>query len=188
MSTRRYFNTDCSFLVFSSLAILLPFCHSRKKITERNIYVKHICTFDYDLFSALTTLRYLSDTIAIRIVWGHGALVVQWLTFCCARRSSQPRQRKANSPPIFSGAGMLNLMKQTCREMTSSVRRRQLAVTELLRHARIVTDPKTLAYLDAEVAKRKGGAEGATSEQNPRRHGRARRSVRMDRFGLNPAT
>jgi hypothetical protein len=52
---------------------------------------------------------------------------------------------------------MLNLMKQTCREMTSSLRRRQLAVTELLRHARIVTDPKTLAYLDAEVARRREG-------------------------------
>jgi len=82
---------------------------------------------------------------------------------------------------------MLSFMKQTCREMTSSLRRRQLAVTELLRHARIVTDPKTLAYLDAEVARRKGGAEGATSEQNPRRHGRARRSVRNGSFGLNPA-
>lgn len=82
---------------------------------------------------------------------------------------------------------MLNLMKQTCRELTSSLRRRQLAVTELLRHARIVTDPKTLAYLDAEVARCKGGAEGATSEQNQRRHSRARRTVRMERFGLNPA-
>jgi len=81
---------------------------------------------------------------------------------------------------------MLSFMKQTCREMTSSLRRRQLAVTELLRHARIVTDPKTLAFLDAEVARRNAGAEGATSEQNPPRH-RARRSVRMDRFGLNPA-
>ena len=113
-------------------------------------------------------------------------LVLQWLTFCCARRSPQPRQRKANIPPIFSGAGMLNLMKQTCREMTSSLRRRQLAVTELLRHAGIVTDPKTLAYLNAEVARRKAEAEGATGEQNRSRRGRARRSVRMDRFGLNP--
>ena len=82
---------------------------------------------------------------------------------------------------------MLRFMKQTCREMTSSLRRRQLAVTELLRHARVVTDPKMLAYLDAEVARRNAGAEAATSEQNPRRHGRARRSVRRDRFGMNPA-
>ena len=73
-----------------------------------------------------------------------------------------------------------------CREMTSSLGRRQLAVTELLRHARIVTDPKTLAFLNAEVARRNAGTEAATSEQNPRRH-RARRSVRMDRFGMNPA-
>jgi hypothetical protein len=107
--------------------------------------------------------------------------------FLLTVRTSQPRQRKTNSPPIFSGAGMLTLMKQTCREMTSSLRRRQLAVTELLRHARIVTDPKTLAYLDAEVARCKGEAENAASEQNQRRRGRARRSVRMDRFGLNPA-
>ena len=82
---------------------------------------------------------------------------------------------------------MLSFMKQTCREMTSSLRRRQLAVTELLRHARIVTDPKMLAYLDAEVARRKGEAKGATSEQNPSRRGRSRRSVRINRFGLNPA-
>jgi hypothetical protein len=82
---------------------------------------------------------------------------------------------------------MLNLMKQTCREMTSSLRRRQLAVTELLRHARIVTDPKMLAYLDAEVARRKGEATGATSEQNPSRRGRSRRSFRINHFGLNPA-
>jgi hypothetical protein len=83
---------------------------------------------------------------------------------------------------------MLNLMKQTCREMSSSLRRRQLAVTELLRHARIVTDPKTLARLNAEVARCKREAEAATSEQNPRRRGRSRRSVRMDHhFGVSPA-
>ena len=118
----------------------------------------------------------------IRLLWGCDALDAQYLNFCLTVRTSRPRQRKANSPPIFSGAGMLSFMKQTCREMTSSLRRRQLAVTELLRHARIVTDPKTLAYLDAEVARRKEEAEGATSEQNP-----SRRSVRINRFGLNPA-
>ena len=107
--------------------------------------------------------------------------------FLLTVRTSQPRQRKTNSPPIFSGAGMLTLMKQMCREITSSLRRRQLAVTELLRHARIVTDPKTLAHLNAEVARCKGESEGATSEQNPRRRGRARRSVRTNRFGFNPA-
>src|ERR1700686_4659278 len=102
---------------------------------------------------------------------------MQWLTFGCGKKTSQPRQRKTNSPPILSGAGMLSLMKQTCREITSSLRRRQLAVTELLRHARVVTDPKTLAYLDAEISRRNAGPEAATSEQNPCRHGRARRSV-----------
>jgi hypothetical protein len=51
-------------------------------------------------------------------------------------------------------------MKRMCREtVTPRWRRRQLAVTELLRHARIVTDPKKLAYLNAEVARRKGKAE-----------------------------
>jgi hypothetical protein len=39
------------------------------------------------------------------------------------------------------------------------MRRRQVVVAELLRHARIVTDPETLAGLDAEVARRKGNAE-----------------------------
>ena len=107
--------------------------------------------------------------------------------FLLTVRTSQPRQRKTNSPPIFSGASMLTLMKQMCREITSSLRRRQLAVTELLRHARIVTDPKTLARLNAEVGRCKGEAENAASEQNPRRRGKARRSVPMDRFGLNPA-
>jgi hypothetical protein len=54
---------------------------------------------------------------------------------------------------------MLNLMKHTCRKMRSLMRRRQVIVAELLRHARIVTDPETLAGLDAEVARRKGNAE-----------------------------
>jgi hypothetical protein len=40
-------------------------------------------------------------------------------------------------------------------------------MTDLLRHARIVTDPKKLAHLNAEVAKRKASAEGEA--------GRARR-------------
>jgi len=43
-----------------------------------------------------------------------------------------------------------------CRQMSaSSLRRRQLAVTELLRHARVVSDPQKMAALNAAVARRK---------------------------------
>jgi hypothetical protein len=92
---------------------------------------------------------------------------MQWLNFRFARGSSQQRQRKTNIPPIFSGEDMLKLMKDRCREMTSSRRRRQLSVTELLRHGRIVTDPEKLACLDAEVARRKGKAEGDRLRAKP---------------------
>jgi hypothetical protein len=52
-------------------------------------------------------------------------------------------------------------MKRLCRETTTQRwRRRQLAVTELLRHAKIVTDPITLEYLNAQVALRRARAEG----------------------------
>jgi hypothetical protein len=51
-------------------------------------------------------------------------------------------------------------MKRLCHEMmTATWRRRQLAVTDLLRHAKIVTDPLTLEYLDAQVALRRARAE-----------------------------
>jgi hypothetical protein len=54
-------------------------------------------------------------------------------------------------------------MKRLCHEtMTQTWRRRQLAVTELLRHAKIVTDPITLQYLNAQVALRKASPEAAT--------------------------
>lgn len=43
-------------------------------------------------------------------------------------------------------------MKGMCRERSSSWRNSQLA-SSLLRHARIVTDPKKLAQLHAEAAK-----------------------------------
>jgi hypothetical protein len=53
-------------------------------------------------------------------------------------------------------------MKNMCRSMTASTwRTRQLAVTELLRHATVVTDPTRLAYLNAEVAKNKATPKGA---------------------------
>lgn len=52
-------------------------------------------------------------------------------------------------------------MKRLCHEtMTQTWRRRQLAVTELLRHAKIVTDPITLEYLNAQVALRRERAQG----------------------------
>ncbi len=52
-------------------------------------------------------------------------------------------------------------MKRLCHEMmTETWRGRQLAVRDLLRHAKIVTDPITLEYLDAQVALRRARAEG----------------------------
>ena len=52
-------------------------------------------------------------------------------------------------------------MKRMCRQfLTPLWRRRLLAVTELLRHATIVTDRKKLACLNAEVEKRKRKTEG----------------------------
>ena len=47
-------------------------------------------------------------------------------------------------------------MKHMCRRfLAPSRRRRQLTWRELFPHARIVTDPKKLALLNAEVAERK---------------------------------
>jgi hypothetical protein len=52
-------------------------------------------------------------------------------------------------------------MRSLCHNTTTQTwRRRQLAVTELLRHAKIVTDPITLEYLNAQVALRRARAEG----------------------------
>lgn len=50
-------------------------------------------------------------------------------------------------------------MQRLCRKTTTPIwRRRQWAMTELLRRARVVTDPKKLA-LNAKVATRKAGTE-----------------------------
>jgi DnaJ-domain-containing protein 1 len=50
-------------------------------------------------------------------------------------------------------------MRRLCHDTTTQTwRRRQLAVTELLRHAKIVTDPITLEYLNAQVALRRARA------------------------------
>jgi hypothetical protein len=51
-------------------------------------------------------------------------------------------------------------MQRMCRKVSAPAwRRRQLAMTEVLRHARVVRDPNKLAYLNAEAAKRKAKAE-----------------------------
>jgi hypothetical protein len=53
-------------------------------------------------------------------------------------------------------------MKGQCREIIRSKwRTRELALTELLRHATVVSDPVRLAYLNAEAAKNKGKTEGS---------------------------
>jgi hypothetical protein len=57
-------------------------------------------------------------------------------------------------------------MTRSCREwMRPSRFRQRMAVTRLFRNARIVTDPKTLAYLNAEVEKRMR-EEQADSKRN----------------------
>ena len=56
--------------------------------------------------------------------------------------------------------------KRMCRELlTPSWRRRQFECAELLRHVRVVTDPKKLAYLNAEV-ERRAREEQAESERD----------------------
>ena len=63
-------------------------------------------------------------------------------------------------PVLFIISGR-DTMKRRCHEtMTQTWRRRQLAVTELLRHAKIVTDPITLEYLNAQVVLRRARVEG----------------------------
>jgi hypothetical protein len=53
-----------------------------------------------------------------------------------------------------------NIMKRLCRELiTPSWRRRHLSSADPLRHARIVTDPEKLAYLTAEVEKRRANSK-----------------------------
>ncbi len=56
--------------------------------------------------------------------------------------------------------------KRLCRELlTPSWRRRKFECAELLRHVRVVTDPKKLAYLNAEV-ERRAREEQAESKTN----------------------
>jgi hypothetical protein len=52
-------------------------------------------------------------------------------------------------------------MNRKCHETVMQTwRRRQLAISDLLRHAKIVTDPTTLEHLNAKVAKRDAATEG----------------------------
>jgi hypothetical protein len=59
-------------------------------------------------------------------------------------------------------------MERMCRQLvTPSWRRRQLIWQESFPHARIVTDVKKLAQLNAEVAKRKRKEEGDRKKAGP---------------------
>ena len=62
-------------------------------------------------------------------------------------------------------------MKRLCRELlTPSWRRRRFECAELRRHVRVVTDPKKLAYLHAEVERRAREEEAESKrEQDVRR-------------------
>jgi len=52
-------------------------------------------------------------------------------------------------------------MNRICRETATQIwRRRQLAISSLLHHAKIVTDPNILQHLNAKVAKRKAATQG----------------------------
>jgi hypothetical protein len=55
-------------------------------------------------------------------------------------------------------------MKRMCRKrLITSWRRRQLTCEEILRHARIVTDPEKLAHLNAEAKKRRANFDIAAN-------------------------
>lgn len=56
-------------------------------------------------------------------------------------------------------------MKRMCRERSTSWRNSKLA-SNVLRHARIVTDPKKLAQLRAEAAKQKLRGEASRKAES----------------------
>jgi len=59
-------------------------------------------------------------------------------------------------------------MERLCRQLvTPSWRRRQLIWQEVFPHARIVTDVKKMAQLNADVAKRKRKEEGDRNKAGP---------------------
>jgi hypothetical protein len=74
-------------------------------------------------------------------------------------------------------------MNRTCREpVTQAWHRRQLAISDLLRHAKIVTDPKILQHLKAEVAKRKAATQGEFPRPERQPASRSGRLARRDSF------
>ena len=77
-----------------------------------------------------------------------------------ALRNLRAPHRVELSSPTQSG------MKRRCREpLKPSLRKRSFECAELLRHVRVVTDPKELAYLNAEV-ERRAREEQAESKRN----------------------
>jgi hypothetical protein len=90
-----------------------------------------------------------------RLVWAKNETLLTSCRICEPRKESdscQPSSSLVNACMCSTGE---NDMKRSCRElMRPSPLRQWTAVTRLLRGARIVTDPKTLAYLNAEVEKR----------------------------------
>jgi hypothetical protein len=70
-------------------------------------------------------------------------------------------------------------MNRMCRETVTQVwRRRELAISDLLHHAKVVTDPNILQHLNAKVEKRKAATQG---EFRRARHQPASQSGRLVR-------
>jgi hypothetical protein len=70
-------------------------------------------------------------------------------------------------------------MNRLCHEtVTQTWRRRQLAISDLLRHAKIVTDPRTLEHLNAQVAKRESAIEGELPRAGSQPATQGRRLIR----------
>jgi hypothetical protein len=72
-------------------------------------------------------------------------------------------------------------MNHMCRETVTQVwRRRQLAISDLLHHAKVVTDPNILRHLNAKVAKRKAAIQGEVPPVGRRPASQSGRFVRSD--------
>jgi hypothetical protein len=72
-------------------------------------------------------------------------------------------------------------MSRMCREpVTQAWRRRQLAISDLLRHAKIVTDPNILQHLNAKVAKRNAATQGELPRPGRQPVSKRGRLVRSD--------
>lgn len=68
--------------------------------------------------------------------------------------------------PVPGGGG--DTMKRKCHEILAQTwRRRQLAVTELLHHAKVVTDPNTLEHLNARVTRRRADGDSRRARRQP---------------------